>query len=96
MDPEDEFVETSSKINQLRAANHRQSKQLAQTKYGAINGETMKLVWGEIYNLANQLIGARPGDRHYIRRGVYKETNDIQVIDAVASAVARLFQEVAA
>jgi hypothetical protein len=96
LDPEDEFVETSTKINQLRAANHRQSKQLAQAKYGTINGETMKLVWGEIYNLANHLIGARPGDRHYIRRGVYKETNDIQVIDAVASAVSRLFQEVAA
>ncbi len=96
LDPEDEFIETSTKINQLRAANHRQSKQLAQAKYGAINGDTMKLVWGEIYTLANGLIGARPGDRHYIRRGVYKETNDIQVIDAVASAVGRLFQEVAA
>ena len=93
-DPQDEFIETSSKINQLRAANHRMSKQLAHSKYGVIDGESMKLVWGEAYEVANQIIGARQGDRHFIKRGTYKETNDIQVIDAVASALRRMFQEV--
>ena len=93
-DPQDEFIETSTKINQLRAANHRMSKRLAQTKYGVIDSESMKLVWGEAYAVANQIIGTRPGDRHFIRRGIYKETNDIQIIDAVASALRRLFQEV--
>jgi hypothetical protein len=92
-DPQDDFIETSSKINQLRAANQRTSKQLAQAKYGVIDSESMKLVWGEAYAVANQIIGARPGDRHYIKRGTYKETNDIQVIDAVASALRRMFQE---
>ena len=70
------------------------SKQLAQTKYGVIDGESMKRVWGEAYEVANQIIGARPGDRHFIKRGTYKGTNDIQVIDAVASALRRMFQEV--
>ena len=70
------------------------SKQLAQARYGVIDGDSMKLVWGEAYAVANHIIGARRGDRHFIQRGTYKETNDIQVIEAVASALRRMFQEV--
>ncbi len=94
MDPGDEFVETTTKIGQLRANNHRMSKQTAKTKFGEVNSDSMKMIWREAYSIANSLIGANHGDRHFITSAVYKSTNDIQVIDAVGGGIRRIWQEV--
>ena len=92
----EDFFETSTKIGQLRADNSRMAKRLAQSRAGAINSDSMRAAWKEIYEMANQLIGARVGSRHFITSKIYRETNDIQVVDAVNCAINRLWQGVAA
>lgn len=96
LDPGEDFFETGTKIGQLRADNHRMAKRLAMSRTKKVDGDSMRSTWGEIYAMANQLIGARPGSRHYITGKLYRETNDIQVIDAVNCAINRLWQGVAA
>ena len=96
LDPSEDFFETGTKIGQLRADNQRMAKRLAMSRTKKVDGDSMRSTWGEIYAMANQLIGARPGSRHYITGKLYRETNDIQVIDAVNCAINRLWQGVAA
>jgi superfamily II DNA or RNA helicase len=95
-DPGDDFFETSTKIGQLRADNARMAKQLAKSRAGVVDSDSMRAAWKEIYETANQLIGARFGSRHFITGNVYRETNDIQVIDAVNCAINRMWKGVAA
>jgi transcription elongation factor Elf1 len=94
--PGDDFFETSTKIGQLRADNARMAKRLAQARTGVVDSDSMRSTWRDIYQTANQLIGARFGSRHFITGKVYRETNDIQVVDAVNCAINRLWQGVAA
>ena len=93
-DPGDDFVNTSTKIGKLRAANYKQSKQYATQKYGRVDGESMRATWVEVYARANKLIGAKQGDRYFINSDRYKASNDVQVIDAVAGAITRMIQEI--
>ncbi|MFO7595935.1 MAG: HNH endonuclease [Desulfocurvibacter africanus] len=95
-DPGDDFFETSTKIGQLRADNARMAKRLANLRAGVVDSDSMRTAWMEIYQTANQLIGARLGSRHFITGKLYRETNDIQVVDAVNCAINRLWQGVAA
>jgi superfamily II DNA or RNA helicase len=93
-DPGDDFVNTTTKIGKLRSANYRQSKQYAMAKHGVVDKPAMQLTWGEIYDRANKLIGARRGDRYFIDSDRYTTTNDIQVVDAVAGALSRMMEEI--
>jgi superfamily II DNA or RNA helicase len=95
-DPGEDFFETSTKIGQLRADNARMAKRLAMTRAGTVDSDSMRSTWKDAYAMANQLIGARPGSRHFITSQLYRETNDIQVVDAVNCAINRLWQGVAA
>lgn len=95
-DPGEDFFETGTKIGQLRADNLRMAKRLAMSRSGVVDSDSMRGTWKEIYSVANQLIGARPGSRHFITGTLYRETNDIQVVDAVNCAINRLWQGVTA
>lgn len=95
-DPGEDFFETSTKIGQLRADNQRMAKQIAMSRTGRVDGDSMRCTWRDIYGVANELIGARRGSRHYITSRFYRETNDIQVVDAVNCAINRMWQRVSA
>jgi hypothetical protein len=95
-DPGEDFFETSTKIGQLRADNARMAKRLAKHRTGVVDSDSMRNAWKDAYAMANQLIGARQGSRHFITSQLYRDTNDIQVIDAVNCAISRLWQGVMA
>lgn len=95
-DPGEDFFETSTKIGQLRADNQRMAKRIAMSRTGRVDGDSMRCTWRDIYGVANELIGARRGSRHYITSRFYRETNDIQVVDAVNCAINRMWQRVSA
>ena len=61
-----------------------------------VDSDSMRNAWKDAYAMANQLIGARQGSRHFITSQLYRDTNDIQVIDAVNCAINRLWQGVMA
>lgn len=90
IDTGDDFFETSTKIGRLRSDNGRLAKQLAVAKTGQIDADSMKAAWKDIYSTANRLIGASSGSRHFITSQVYRETNDLQIVDAVNCAIKQL------
>jgi len=94
--PEEDFFETGTSIGKLRADTVNIAKELAFYASGTVDRDSMRAVWKEIYATANRLIGASRGSRHFITSQLYKETNDIQVVDAVNCAVHRMCKEVAA
>jgi hypothetical protein len=89
-DPGEDFFETGTSIGKLRAETAKIAKDLAFERAGAVDGDSMRSVWKEIYTTANRLIGANRGSRHYITGQVYRETNDLQVVDAVNCAIKRM------
>lgn len=94
--PGEDFFETGTSIGKLRAETAKIAKDLAFDRAGAVDGDSMRSVWKEIYTTANRLIGANRGSRHYITGRIYRETNDLQVVDAVNCAVKRMRNGVAA
>lgn len=95
-DPGEDFFETSTKIGQLRADNARMAKRLAMSRAGVVDADSMRSTWKEVYAMANRLIGARYGSRHFITGKLYRDTNDIQLVDAVNCAINRIWQGVSA
>jgi superfamily II DNA or RNA helicase len=84
------FEETTTKIGNARAFNHKAACELARIVHGNVNSETMRIAWSSIYVEANRILSTRPSDKHYITSKVYRNTTDMQVLDVVRSAIQHL------
>ncbi len=91
--PDDTFEETSTTIGKLRSKVSSLVKRYARMVHGRVDSDAMKAVWGEIYDRANADIRATRGDNHYITSAVYRNTNDIKVIEVVCMSVEGLWSE---
>lgn len=91
--PDENFVETGTAVGNHRSKNSTKAKRYARMAYGKVDGDSMKYAWRSIYDKANALIYASPGDHHYINSERYTTTNDIKVLEVVAMAIDGLCAE---